>query len=65
MSAGIHKGISVRVQKGTDLEGMFSEDFWPVMRCGVGGRVTAQKCLRDAQNMLEEQIGEAFGDLPF
>ena len=31
MSAGVQKGISGRVQTGTDLEGVFSEDFWPVI----------------------------------
>ena len=31
MSAGVQKGIFARVQKGTDLEGVFSEDFWPVI----------------------------------
>ena len=29
MSAGVQKEISARVQKETDLEGVFSEDFGP------------------------------------
>ena len=32
MSAGVQKGISARVQKGTDLERVFSEDFGPVVK---------------------------------
>ena len=41
VSAGVQKGISVRVQKGTGLERVFSEDFGPAVersRWGLGDR---------------------------
>ena len=41
MSAGVQKGISVRVQKGTRLERVFSEDLGPAVerrRWGLGDR---------------------------
>src|ERR1700689_4394920 len=63
MSAGVQKVISARVQKGTDLEGVFSEDFGPVVEGRAWGLSDRPEL---SEGVMDEGDGGSFGgsDVP-